>query len=341
MRNVVVVAFVLCVLAGCAPKEATERFVNVYTSRHYAQDDALYEQFTKQTGIRVNVVKGEGPELLERLVREKNSPSADAYMTADAGMLYRAKSAGVLTPMKSDEIQKNVPERWRDPAGYWIAVTKRARVIVYNKARVSKQEAPQTYEALADPLWRKRVLIRSSSNVYNQSLTASFLALWGVEKTKKWAEGIVANMARAPKGGDRDQAKAVIAGEGDVAVMNTYYLGQMANSTDAQERLVAEQLGIVWPNQATTGTHVNVSGIGIVQGARHANEALQLIAFLTSAEAQKQFAATNYEYPIHPDVQPSQLLQSWGTFREQQVGVDVLGEKNGDATKRMIEAGWK
>lgn len=340
MRHVVMAVCVMSMLAGCAPKEVAERIVNVYTSRHYAQDDALYAQFTKQTGIRVNVIKGEGPELLERLVREKNSPSADAYMTADAGMLHRAKSAGVLAPMDEDTV-RHVPDRWRDRDRHWVAVTKRARVIVYNKARVSAQEAPQTYEALTEAKWRNRVLIRSSGNVYNQSLAASFLALWGEEKTKQWASGIVTNMARPPKGGDRDQAKAVIAGEGDVAVMNTYYLGQMLNSTDEQERLVAQQLGIVWPNQETTGTHVNVSGIGIVKGAQHATEAQQLIAFLTGDEAQRQFAATNYEYPIVPDVAPSELLRSWGTFREQTVGASVIGENNAAATKLLIETGWK
>lgn len=318
-----------------------KREVNLYTSRHYEQDDVLYERFTQQTGIKVNVIKGEGPELIERLVREQSAPSADVFLTADAGMLHRAKVAGVFMPMDAKEIEPNVPGAWRDPDWHWVAVTKRARVIVYAKDRMKAEELPKTYAELADPKWKKRILIRSSGNVYNQSLVASFLTLWGRERTLAWAKGIVANMARDPKGGDRDQAKALIAGEGDIAVMNTYYVGQMLRSADPEEKKVAEQLAIVFPDQDTTGAHVNVSGIGRVKGGKNVAEAQALIAFLTGKEAQQQFASNNDEYPIHPDIQPSQLLQSWGAFREQSVGVAALGEQNAESTAILIESGWK
>jgi iron(III) transport system substrate-binding protein len=336
-------------LAGCGGNEeatTTEESsvdtgeVNLYTTRHYETDDALYAIFTEKTGVKVNVVKGEAAELIERLEREGDATQADLFITADAGNLHNAKTKGLLQPVVSETVSANIPENFRDQDNEWVGLTKRARVIVYAKDRVDPSEL-STYEALTEAKWKGKVLIRSSGNVYNQSLLASFISINGVDATKTWAAGIVANMAREPKGGDRDQAKAIAAGEGDVAVVNTYYIGQMLNSTDAEEVKVAEQIGIFFPNQDTTGTHVNISGIGMTKHTKNRDNAQAFIEFLTGAEAQEQFAKTNYEYPVNPTVKPSELLQSWGEFKEQGINLSLLGANNAEAIKLMNEVGWK
>jgi iron(III) transport system substrate-binding protein len=314
--------------------------VNLYTSRHYETDDALFDQFTEETGIEVNVVKGEEDELMERLTREGEATEADVFYTADAGRLHWAKEKGLLQSVESDTLNANVPENYRDIDSEWFGLTKRARVIVYAKDRVQPEDL-STYEALTEEKWNKKVLIRSSDNVYNQSLVASFISLNGVEAAKKWSQGIVNNMARDPEGGDRDQAKAVVAGIGDVAVMNTYYFGQLLNSEDAEEVKVAEQLGVFFPNQETTGTHVNVSGAGVTKHAKNKENAIKFLEFLSSEDAQGQFSETNYEYPVNPNVEPSELLASWGEFKEQDLNLSELGKYNADALKLMNEVGWK
>ncbi|MEH6942992.1 Fe(3+) ABC transporter substrate-binding protein [Bacillus sp. JJ722] len=314
--------------------------VNLYTSRHYETDDALFEKFTEETGIKVNVVKGEEDELMERLTREGQATEADLFYTADAGRLHWAKEKGLLQSVESETLTANIPENYRDVDNQWFGITKRARIIVYAKDRV-KPEDLSTYQALTEPQWKDKVLIRSSENVYNQSLVASFISMYGKDEAKKWAQGMVTNMARDPQGGDRDQAKAVVAGEGDVAVMNSYYYGQLLNSEDPEEVKVAEQLGVFFPNQETDGTHVNVSGIGVTKHAKNKENAIKFIEFLSSEEAQGQFSEANFEYPVNPAVKPSELLASWGEFKEQDINMSELGKYNADALKLMNEVGWK
>ncbi|MCA1011010.1 Fe(3+) ABC transporter substrate-binding protein [Halobacillus halophilus] len=314
--------------------------VNLYTGRHYETDQELYDTFTEQTGIKVNVIKGDDDELIARLDREGKASEADLLMTADAGRLYRAKSQDLLQEVSSDVLNNNIPEKLRDQEGQWFGLTKRARVIAYHKERVDEEDI-QTYMDLTKDQFQDKVLIRSSSNIYNQSLLASMIALEGEEKAKEWAQGIVDNMAREPKGGDRDQAKAVAAGEGDVAVMNTYYLGKLLKSEDQEEVKVGEQLGVIFPNQDSTGTHVNISGIGMTASSKNKENAQKFMEFLTTEEAQKQFAEANYEYPVNPDVEPSELLKSWGEFKEQDINLSKLGENNDKAVKIMNEVGWK
>ncbi|KHE67234.1 Fe(3+) ABC transporter substrate-binding protein, partial [Halobacillus sp. BBL2006] len=260
--------------------------------------------------------------------------------TADAGRLHRAKSQDLLQKVDSAVLDANVPEKLRDEEGQWFGLTKRARIIAYHKERVNPEDI-QTYMDLTKDEFKDKVLIRSSSNIYNQSLLASMIALEGEETAKEWAQGIVDNMAREPKGGDRDQAKAVVAGEGDVAVMNTYYLGKLLNSEDPEEVKVGEQLGVIFPNQDTTGTHVNISGAGVAASSKNKEQAQKLIEFLTTEDAQKQFAEANYEYPVNPNVEPSELLKSWGEFKEQDINLSELGENNDQAVKIMNEVGWK
>lgn len=314
--------------------------VNLYTSRHYDTDDQLFSKFTEETGIQVNVVKGDSDQLIERLAREGEATEADLFFTADAGRLYRAQEKGLLQSVESETLNENIPENLRDTDNQWFGLTKRARIIVYAKDRVDPSEL-STYEALTEDKWQDKMLIRSSSNIYNQSLLASFIELNGEEKAKDWAEGMVSNMARDPEGGDRDQAKAIVAGEGDLAVINSYYFGNMLNSEDPEEVKVAEQLAVFFPNQDTTGTHINVSGIGVAKHAKNKENAVKLIEFLSSEEAQGEFSAANYEYPVNHDVEPSELLKSWGEFKEQDINLTILGENNADAVKIFDQAGWK
>ncbi|GAB6180899.1 Fe(3+) ABC transporter substrate-binding protein [Desulfotomaculum defluvii] len=341
----------LLTLTGCSsdPKSDTvnneagakeSNVVNLYTDRHYDTDQALYELFTKETGIKVNIVKAASDELIERLAREGQDTQADLLVTADAGRLNRAKEQGLLQSVSSETLTKNVPENLRDKDSEWFGLTMRARVLVYSKDRVNPTQL-STYENLIETQWKGKVLVRSSNAVYNQSLLASFIALEGEEKTKAWAKGIVANLAREPKGNDRDQAKAIVAGVGDVAIMNTYYIGKMLHSSDPEEVKVAEKVGVFFPNQATTGTHINVSGIGLTKNAKNNANAIKLMEFLSSDIAQKQFAEANFEYPVNPNVEPSELLKSWGDFKAQDINLSALGEYNEQAVKIFNEVGWK
>ena len=318
----------------------TSQVVNIYSDRNYETDKQLLEQFSKETGIKVNVIEGKSDELIERLAREGKDSQADLLITADVGRLHRAKEQGLLQSVQSDTLSKNVPENLKDKDNQWYGLTVRARVLVYAKDRVNPSQL-STYEDLTDPKWNKKILVRGSDSIYNQSLLASFIAVNGEEKAKAWAKGIVDNMARTPKGADRDQAKAVVAGEGDVAIMNTYYYGLLLNSSDPEEVKVAKQLGVFFPNQNTTGTHINVSGAGVTASSKNKENAIKLIEFLSSEKAQKQFAEANFEYPANPAVEPSELLKSWGTFKRQDINLTKLGENNKKAVEILNQVGWK
>lgn len=314
--------------------------VNLYTDRHYDTDAALYEAFTKETGIKVNIVKGKSDELIERLAVEGKDTQADLLITADAGRLHRAKTKELLQPVDDEMIMKNVPENLRDSDKQWFALTIRGRVIVYALDRVDPQEL-STYEGLTSDKWKNKILVRSSTNIYNQSLLASLIAIDGEEKAKAWAQGVVNNMARKPQGNDRAQATAVVAGEGDIAIMNTYYIGKMLNSSDPEEVKVAEQVGVFFPDQEGNGTHINVSGIGMTKHSKNTDNAIKLIQYLTGETAQEQYAKANYEYPVNMNVEPSDLLKSWGEFKRQDINLELLGENNGLATKIFNEVGWQ
>ncbi|WP_316571440.1 Fe(3+) ABC transporter substrate-binding protein [Neobacillus sp. YIM B06451] len=341
-------------LAGCAsstdtakkqpanePQEKKEPgVVNLYTSRHYESDNDLYKIFEEKTGIKVNVVEGKGDELMERLNVEGEATEADLYFTADAGNLYVAKEADLLQPVESEVLNKNIPAKLRDEENYWFGMAKRARVLVYSKDRV-KPEQLSTYEAMAQPEWKGKVVARPADNMYNISLLSSFIEVMGEDKAKEWAKGFAANMARDPQGNDRDQAKAVVAGEADVALMNTYYIGLMSVSEDPEEKKVAEQVGVFFPNQETTGTHINVSAIAVTKHAKNKENAIKFMEFLSSEEAQGKFAEVNFEYPANPNVEPSDFLKSWGEFKEQDINLSVLGENQQRAIKIFNEVGWK
>ena len=314
--------------------------VNVYSHRHYDTDQQLFDRFTELTGITVNVVTASADELITRLENEGEASPADVLITVDAGRLHRGVERGLLQPVRSETLEANVPEHLRDRDGQWWGLTQRARVLVYHRDRVDPSELT-SYADLADPEWNGRVLIRSSENVYNQSLMASILAHEGEEAATAWADGVAANMARPPSGGDTDQIKAVAAGAGDVAVANTYYFARLVESDDPEERRVAEQVGVIFPEQDGRGTHVNVSGAGVTRHSRNVENAVALLEFLTGDEAQGLFASANQEYPVKPGVPWSSTLDSWGDFKADTLDLTVLGELNERAVRVFDRAGWR
>jgi iron(III) transport system substrate-binding protein len=325
---------------GVRDEGQTGGVVNVYSHRHYEADQELFRRFTERTGIQVNVVTASADELITRLENEGAQTPADVLITVDAGRLHRAKQRELLQAVRSDVLSANVPEHLRDAEGYWFGLTQRARVLVYHRGRVQPDEL-STYEALAEPQWRNRVLIRSSSNVYNQSLLASLIAHVGPAAAEQWAAGIVANMARPPSGGDTDQIKAVAAGAGDVAVVNTYYLAQLASSNDPEERRVAEQVAAFFPNQNGRGTHVNVSGAAVTRHSRNRENAIRLIEFLSEDEAQNVFAQAVQEYPVKPDIAWSETLREWGTYKADDLPLSRLGDVNNEAVRIFDRVRWR
>lgn len=342
-------AIVLTLLAACGSDNAASPSssaaqaggeVNIYTARHYDVDGELYAKFTEQTGIKVNLVEGTAPELIERIEREGASTAADLFITVDGGILNTAKTKDLLQPVESDIVVSQVAPEFQDKDKHWIGLSSRARVIVYAKDRVDPSQL-STYEDLATDKWKGKLLVRSSTNLYNQSLLASFIALNGEEATEQWAAGIAANLARDPEGGDRDQAKGVVAGVGDVALMNTYYIGLMSVSADPEEVKVAEQVGVFFPNQQTNGTHLNLSGAGLVKHGKNKANAIKLIEFLTAVEAQEIFSAANFEFPVNKAAKLPDLLQSWGEFKHQNVDFAAYGENNPKAVEIANKVGWK
>lgn len=318
--------------------------VNLYSARKEDLIKPLLDRFTEQTGIQVNLVTGKADALLQRLKSEGLNSPADVLLTVDAGNLHRAKEAGVTQAIDSSIINAAVPANYRDPNGHWVGLSLRARPILYVRDRVDPSEL-STYEALAGADWKGRICIRSSSNVYNQSLVASMIAADGADATQEWANGLVANMARPPLGGDRDQIKAAASGQCDIAIANTYYLAGMLKSADAEEREPAEKMAVFWPNQPGQGdgrgVHVNISGAAVTQSAKNKDAAVQLIEFLTAPDAQAWYATTNGEYPVREDVEISPVLAEWGEFEADDLNLSKLGALNGDAVRIMDRAGWK
>lgn len=314
--------------------------LNMYSARKEALIKPLLNRFTEETGIKVNLVTGKADALLKRLETEGRNTPADILITTDAGRLYRAQQAGVLQAVKSETLKNIIPANYREPEGYWYGLSLRARPIFYAKDRVDPKILT-TYEALAEPGFKKRICIRSSNNIYNQSLVASMIAANDVKQTEQWAKGLVENMARTPKGGDRDQIRAAASGLCDIAVANTYYYGAMMTSKKAKDRDAAEKMGIFWPNQNNRGTHVNISGAAVTRYAQHRDNAIKLIEFLANKESQRWYADVNQEFPIRPDVEPSDLLKAWGAFKADSINLSLLGKNNPEAVRLMDRAGWK
>ncbi|GBF79093.1 extracellular solute-binding protein family 1 [Aphanothece sacrum FPU1] len=325
---------------NATPSPSVGQELNLYSSRHYNTDTALYEGFTKETGIKVNLVEGSADELIERIQSEGNNTQADILITVDVARLWRAQEAGIFTPVSSPILTQRIPPALRNPEGYWFGFTKRARVIVYNKEKV-KPEQLSTYENLADPQWKGKITMRSSGNTYNQSLVASLIEAHGEAKTEEWCRGLVANFARPPQSNDMGQVEAVASGIADVTLANTYYIVRFAKSNEPAKKEVFQKIGVFFPNQQDRGTHVNISGAGVVKNAPNQKNAIKFIEYLTSNSAQEFFAQTNDEYPVVKDVALDPILAKFGTFKADETNIASFGPNLAAAVKIMDRAGWK
>jgi len=314
--------------------------VNLYSARKEALIKPLLDQFTRKTGIKVNLVTGKADALLQRLKSEGRNSPADLLLTTDAGRLHRAKEAGVLQSVASDKLKQNIPAHYRDPEGYWYGLSVRARPIIYAVDRVTPAQL-STYEALSGPEWKQKICIRSSGNIYNQSLVASMLEVNGQKTTEAWVNGLVNNLARPPQGGDRDQIKAVAAGQCDIAIANSYYYGMMIDSKKESERQATIKTAIFWPNQNSRGAHVNISGAAVTSAAKNRDQAIALLEFLVTNESQAWYGEKNFEYPVKPGVEISSTLKSWGTFKADTLNLATLGRNNPQAVMLMDRARWR
>lgn len=327
-------------LFALSPAVASEKILNLYSSRHYQTDEALYESFTRKTGIRINRIEAGEDALIERLRNEGARSPADVLLTVDAGRLWRAEQLGLFRPVKSPVLTERIPAALRHPEGLWFSFSIRARPILYRKGAVDPLLI-QRYEDLADPRWKGKVCIRSSGNMYNLSLMGSMIAASGPDKAEQWAKGVVANFARPPKGGDTDQLKAVAAGECQIALANTYYYVRLLKSAKPDERRVAEKLGVIFPNQGDRGAHVNVSGAGVLKHAPNRESAVKFLEYLASDEAQAYFANGNNEYPVSGPVRGNPELAGLGEFRRDSVNVTLLGRNQAAAQQIYDRAGWR
>ena len=342
MKRIVLFISTILVLLSCGetPKESNE--INLYSQRHYKVDEKQYEAFENETGIKINVVKANADELIERLKNEGENSPADLFITVDAGKLQKAKDLDLLQKISSPIINQNVDVDLKDVNGYWIPITYRARILVYSKDRVKSDEL-STYANLTDEKWRNKVLVRSSSNAYNQALLSSIVANNGVDAASKWARDLVKNFARDPKGNDRDQVKAIAAGQGDVAIVNSYYIGLLLSSENEEEIKAGNSVGVFFPNQGEdeTGSHINVSGIGLIKNAPNKENAIKLMEFLTSESAQKTYTNTSYEYPANPNVDPNEIVKKWGSFKKDKLDLNQLGVFRNKAIEIFDKSGWK
>ncbi len=317
-----------------------EQVVNIYSSRHYDTDLALYEDFTAATGIVVNRIEAGADELISRIESEGEFSPADILITVDAGRLWRAEQAGIFEAVESEVLDSRIPDYLRHPDGLWFGLSTRARVIIYNQ-EAGRPDGLTSYQDLADPAHSGTVCIRSSSNIYNISLMASLVSRYGSEAAENWASGVVANFAREPQSNDTGQIRAVASGECKVGVANTYYIARLIASDDPEDNAVANSIGVIFPNQDGTGAHVNISGAGIVKTAPNRENAIRFLEYLTSATAQQYFANGNHEYPVVADVDGSEALQSLGEFTPDSLNAGELGIHQAEAVRVYDRAGWK
>jgi iron(III) transport system substrate-binding protein len=330
------------VLTGCG-RQADEDagVINIYSARHYQSDDQLYLAFTEQTGIRVRRIEGTDDALIERILQEGTASPADILFTVDAGRLWRAEQAGVFQPVESPILRQRIPAHLRHPDGQWFGFSMRARLIFYDKERI-EVDALTRYEDLADPRWAGELCIRSGENIYNLSLMASMIAIHGLEEAERWARGVVANFARKPQGGDTDQIRAVAAGECGIAVANSYYFARLMISDEPADRALVERIGWIFPNQADRGTHVNISGAGIVVNSPNAAQALAFLEFLASPDAQTRFARGNNEYPVVAGAAlDNPALEELGEFMADPLDAALYGVHQAEAQRALDRAGWQ
>lgn len=339
-RFIACAASVLMGMAG-ATAAAQDKMLNLYSSRHYQTDEALYANFTKTTGITINRIEAGEDPLIERLRNEGAKSPADVLITVDAGRLWRAEQLGLFAPVASKVLEARLPAHMRAPNHQWFGFSARARVIVYNKEAI-KPDGVQNYEDLARPALKGKVCTRSGGHVYNLSLMSALIEHWGEKKAEEWARGVVANFARAPKGGDTDQIRAVAAGECQVAISNSYYYVRLMKSDKPADRKVIEKVGLIWPNQRSFGTHVNISGAGVLKHAPHREAAIKFLEYLASDQAQSYFANGNNEWPVVKSAPLNNAaLASLGNFKADTLNIVVLGKNQPLAQKIFDRAGYK
>lgn len=326
--------------SAMASQAAAAEELNVYSARHYDSDEALYDAFTEKTGIEINLLEGDSDQLLQRLKLEGEAGPADVMITVDAGRLWRGEQEDIFASVESDVLNERLPDYMRHPEGKWFGFSQRVRAIFIDPTEVDADEIT-SYEDLADPAFEGQVCIRSSNNIYNQSLLASLIAHHGEEEAEAWAEGVVSNFARDPEGGDTDQIRGVASGECNIALANHYYYVRLVNSDDEADREVAENVEIVFPNQDGRGAHVNVGGAGVVKGAPNEENAVRFLEFLASDEAQALFATGNYEFPAVESAEIDGVIASWGDFKKDDLNVSELGENNPEAVRIFDRAGWR
>lgn len=344
----------VAVLAGCSPNGSNESSVNsdaakvktadagevnIYTSRHYDTDLALYDDFTDQTGIQVNRIEAKSNALIERIKSEGEFSPADMLITVDAGVLWRAEEAEIISPVKSDVLNARIPAYLRHPNGEWFGLSKRARVIIYNKAN-GRPENLNRYEDLADAAHKGKICMRSSSNIYNISLLSSIVERAGEDAAGAWAKGVVDNFARRPQSNDSGQIEAVASGECGISMVNTYYLARYAGSDDPAKRAIFDNLGVVFPNQDGRGTHVNISGAAVTRHAPNRANSVRFLEYLTSVSAQAYFADGNNEYPVASDAPKGATVKTLGTFKEDSLDVSTFGPNQETAIKLFDKSGW-
>jgi iron(III) transport system substrate-binding protein len=329
-------------LAGCSDSGAGDgaQEVNLYTARHYDSDQTLYTRFTEETGIKVNVIEGNADELIARMKSEGANSPADLFVTADAGALWRAQQAGLFQPVQSEILEARIPANLREPDGNWYGFMRRARVVAYDSTKVRPEEIDD-YAKLAGPRFKGRICVRSSDSVYNLSLVGALIEAWGIEQAGTWVRGIVANMARKPEGGDRDQIRAVGAGVCDVAITNSYYYIRLANGDDKADRAITERVKLAFPSLGGKGAHVNISGAGVAANAPHKENALKLLEFFASPETQSFIAANNNEVPASPDVPAPPPVDAYAGFTANPMNVSAFAARQPDAQSLMSTAGWR
>jgi len=320
---------------------AQEKVMNLYTARHYATDEAFYSGFTKLTGIKLNRIEGGEDALFERIKAEGAASPADVFLTVDVARLWRAEQAGIFAPLKSELLAKRIPAHFRDPNGNWFGFSSRARVIAFDRSKVSPGDIAR-YDDLANPKWKREICTRPSSHPYNLSLISSMILHLGENKAREWARGVAANLARPPRGGDTDQLTAVGVGECSIALSNHYYYVRLMRSTKPEDRALVEKVHIVWPNQNDRGTHLNISGGGILKNAPNRDAAVEFLEYLASDQAQALFANGNNEWPVVKGIKLANLeLEKFGHFRTDNLSLASLGKTQGAAQKLADQVGWK
>ena len=328
-------------LFSCSNKNKQKEVLNIYSKRHYQVDKDLFKKFEEENNITVNVVKASSDELIERIKTEGKKCPADLLITVDAGKLYKAANDNLLAKININEISKNIKSELIDANGYWLPITYRARVIAYNPRKVNSEEL-STYEDLTNEKWKNRILVRTSTNSYNQALLSSIVAHHGEDFALNWCNNLVDNFARKPKGNDRDQIRAIAANIGDIAIVNSYYIGLLQSSPDSLDRHVGQLVEVFFPNQAQNerGAHINISGIGLLKNSPNKDNAIKFIKFLTSEYAQTYYTNNSFEYPVIKNIKPSNTIAKWGDFKIDSLNLNELGIKRKQAVEIFKKSKW-